>query len=102
MRLMDDTGKGDFTDAFSPVLHASGLRILLAIAPEIDMFTDDEDISQAFTQGELQPGDGYLGNLALSSNRKAVLKLDTKKVCAKLLRYTAVMISSLRTTVTIS
>jgi hypothetical protein len=24
------------------------------------MFTDHVDISQAFTQGELQPGDGYL------------------------------------------
>lgn len=67
MRLMDDTGKGDFTDAFSPVLHASGLRILLAIAPENDMFTDHVDISQAFTQGELQPDDGYLGNLYISA-----------------------------------
>ena len=67
MRLMDDTGKGDFTDACSPVLHASGLRILLAIAPENDMFTDHVDISQAFTQGELQPGDGYLGNLYISA-----------------------------------
>ncbi len=30
------TGKGDYTDAFSPVPHASGLRILLAIG-----FPDD-------------------------------------------------------------
>ena len=67
MRLMNDTGKGDFTDAFSPVLHTSGLRILLAIAPENDMFTDHVDISQAFTQRELQPDDGYLGNLYISS-----------------------------------
>ena len=49
MRLKDDTGKGDYTDAFSPVPHASGLRIILAIATENDMFTDHVDISQAFT-----------------------------------------------------
>jgi hypothetical protein len=35
----------------------------LAIATENDMFTDHVDISQAFTQGDLQPGDGYMGNL---------------------------------------
>jgi len=34
--------------------------MLLAIANENDMFTDHVDISQAFTQGKLQPGDGYL------------------------------------------
>ena len=67
MRLKDDTGKGDYTDAFSPVPHASGLRILLAIATENDMFTDHVDISQAFTQGDLQPGDGYMGTLYISA-----------------------------------
>ena len=49
MRLKNDTGKGDYTDAFSPVPHASGLRILLVIATENDMFTDYVDISQPFT-----------------------------------------------------
>ena len=67
MRLKDDTGKGDYTDAFSPVPHVSGLRILLAIATENDMYTDHVDISQAFTQGDLQPGDGYMGNLYISA-----------------------------------
>ena len=67
MRRKDATGKGDYTDAFSPVPHASGLRILLAIATENDMFTDHVDISQAFTQGDLQPGDGYMGNLYISA-----------------------------------
>jgi hypothetical protein len=67
MSLKDDTGKGDYTDAFSPVPHASGLRIFLAIATENDMFTDHVDISQAFTQGDLQPGDGYMGNLYISA-----------------------------------
>jgi hypothetical protein len=31
------------------------------------MFTDHVDISQAFTQGDLQPGDGYMGNLYISA-----------------------------------
>ena len=64
MKLKDETGKGYFTDAFSLVPHASGL---LAIATENDMFTNHVDISQAFTQGELQPGDGYVGNLYISA-----------------------------------
>jgi hypothetical protein len=67
MRLKDDTGKGVYTDAFSPVPHASGLRIFLAIATENDMFTDHVDISQAFIEGDLQPGDGYMRNLYISA-----------------------------------
>ena len=67
MRRKDATGKGDYTDAFSPVPHGSVLRILLAIATENDMYTDHVDISQAFTQGDLQPGDGYMGNLYISA-----------------------------------
>ena len=67
MRLKDDTGKGDYTDVFSPVPHASGLRILLAMATENDMFTDHVDISQAFTQDDLQLVDGYMGNLYIST-----------------------------------
>ena len=67
MRRKDATGKGDYTDAFSPVPHVSDLRILLAIATDNDMFTDHVDISQAFTQGDLQPGDGYMGNLYISA-----------------------------------
>ena len=31
------------------------------------MYTDHVDISQAFTQGDLQPGDGYMGNLYISA-----------------------------------
>ncbi len=64
MKLKDETGKGYFTDAFSLVPHASGL---LAIANENDMFTNHVDISQAFTQGELQLGNGYVGNLYISA-----------------------------------
>ena len=67
MRRKDAPGKGDYTDAFSPVSHASGLRILLAIATEKDMYTDHVDISQAFTQGDLQPGDDYMGKLYISA-----------------------------------
>ena len=67
MRLKDDTGKGDYTDAFNPLPHARVLLILLVIATENDMYTDHIDISQAFTQGDLQPGDGYMGNLYISA-----------------------------------
>ena len=49
MRLKDDTGKGDFTDAFSTMPQVSGLRILLVITTEYEMFTDHVDISQVFT-----------------------------------------------------
>ena len=56
MRLKDDTGKGDFTDAFTTMPQAIGLRILLVITTEYDTFTDHVDISQVFTQDELQPG----------------------------------------------
>jgi hypothetical protein len=67
MRRKDATGIGDYTDAFSPVTHASGLRILLVIATENDMFTDHVDISQAFTPGDLQSGDAYMGNVYISA-----------------------------------
>ena len=36
MKLKDNTGQVDFTDAFSPVPHSSGLRLLLGIATEND------------------------------------------------------------------
>ncbi len=67
MCLKDDTGKGDYMDAFSPIPHATDLRILLDITTENDMFTDHVDISQVFTQGDLQPGHGYMGNLYIST-----------------------------------
>jgi hypothetical protein len=49
------------------VSHTNGLRILLVIATENDMFTDHVDISQVFTEGDLQPGDGHVGNLYIST-----------------------------------
>jgi hypothetical protein len=67
MRLKDDAGKGDYTDAFTPVSYDSVLRILLVITTENDMFTDHVDISQAFMQGDLQPDDGHMVNLYISS-----------------------------------
>ena len=66
MHRKDTTGKGDYTDVFIPVPHTSGLRILLVITTENDMYTDHVDISPAFTEGDLHPGDGYMGNLYIS------------------------------------
>ena len=42
---------------------ASGLRTILSLATQLDMFTDHVDISQAFVQGELLPGDGHNGKV---------------------------------------
>ena len=67
MTKKDDSGVGDFEDAFSSVPHASGLRLLLAIATQHNMHTDHVDISQAFTQGELLPGDGQNGKVYISA-----------------------------------
>ena len=61
MTKKDESGTGDFEDAFSSVLHASGLRLLLVITTQHNMHTDHVDISQAFTQGELLDGDGQNG-----------------------------------------
>lgn len=66
MRKRDADGVGDFDDAFSPVPHASGFRLILSLATALNMFTDHVDISQAFTQGELLPGDGYMGKVYVS------------------------------------
>jgi hypothetical protein len=59
MTKKDDSGFGDFEDAFSSVPDASGLRLLLAaIATQHNMDTDHIDIFQVFAQGELLQGDG--------------------------------------------
>ncbi len=59
MHQKDEQGRGDFEDAFSPVPHASGFRMILALATQNNMHCDHVDISQAFAQGDLLPGDGY-------------------------------------------
>ena len=66
MHKKDEQGVGDFEDAFSPVPHASGFRTILALATQHDMHCDHVDISQAFVQGDLLPGDGYQGKVYIS------------------------------------
>jgi len=56
----------DYTDAFSPVPHASGFRTLVALAAANDMEMDQVDISQAFIQGDLLPGDGRRGRVFIA------------------------------------
>jgi Reverse transcriptase (RNA-dependent DNA polymerase) len=63
----DATGLGDFEDSFSSVPHASGLRIMMALATQHNMFMDHVDISQAFCQGDLLPGDGHNGKVYISA-----------------------------------
>ena len=67
MMKKDATGSGDFEDSFSSVPHASGLRIMLALATQHNMFMDHVDISQAFCQGDLLPGDGHNGKVYISA-----------------------------------
>ena len=67
MHRKDANGIGDFDDAFSPVPHASGFRTILSLATQHNMFCDHVDISQAFCQGELLPGDGQNGKVYISA-----------------------------------
>jgi hypothetical protein len=68
MHRKDEQGRGDFEDAFSPVPHASGFRMILALATQNNMHCDHVDISQAFVQGDfLFPGDGYNGKVYISA-----------------------------------
>ena len=46
MHRKDEQGRGDFEDAFSPVPHASGFRMILALATQNNMHCDHVDISQ--------------------------------------------------------
>jgi hypothetical protein len=55
MHRKDDQGRGDFEEAFSPVPHASGFHMILALATQNNMHCDHVDISQAFVQGDLLP-----------------------------------------------
>jgi len=67
MKRKNADGVGNYDDAFSPVPAASGFRTILSLATQLDMFTDHVDISQAFVQGELLPGDGHNGNVYISA-----------------------------------
>ena len=67
MKKKDASDSGDFEDSFSSVPHASGLRLMLPLATQHNMFTDHVDISQAFVQGDLLPGDGHNGKVYISA-----------------------------------
>ena len=64
MRRKGEDGVGD---AFSLVPAASGFRTILSLATQQNMLTDHVDISQAFVQGELLPGDGHNGKVHIFS-----------------------------------
>ena len=67
MRRKGEDSVSDYDDAFSPVLAASGIRTILSLATQHNMFMDHVNISQAFVQGELLPGDGHNGKVYISS-----------------------------------
>jgi len=63
MKRKNADGVRDYDDAFSPVPAAIRFRTILSLDTQLDMFTDHVDISQAFVQGDLLPGDGHNGNV---------------------------------------
>jgi len=67
MHRKDEDCVGDYDDAFSRVPAASGFCNILSLATQQNMFADHFDISQAFVQGELPPGDGHNGKVYISS-----------------------------------
>ena len=67
MRRKGEDGVGDYEDAFSPVPAASGFQTILSLTTQENMFMDHVDISQAFVQGELLPGDGHNEKVYISA-----------------------------------
>jgi len=67
MRRKGEDSVSDYTDVFSPVPAVSGFCTILSLAAQQNMFTDQVDISQAFVQGEILPGDGHNGKVYISS-----------------------------------
>ena len=67
MKLKSANGVGDYDETFSPLPAARGFRTILSLATQLEMFTDHVDISQAFVQGELLPGDGRNWNVYILS-----------------------------------
>jgi len=67
MKRKNADGVGDYDDTFNPVPATSGFRTILSLATQLDMFTDHVDISQAFVQGELLPGDGHNDKVYISA-----------------------------------
>ena len=52
---------------------------LFSVLLQLDMLTDHVDISQAFVQGELPPGDGRNGNVYIPSSLG--YEEDFKHIC---------------------
>jgi len=67
MRRKGDDSVSDYKDAFSPVPAAGRFHTILSLATQQNMFMDHVDISQAFVQGELLPGDCHNGKVYISS-----------------------------------
>ena len=67
MHRKGEDSVGDYDDTCSPLLATSGFRTILSLATQQNMFTGHVDISHAFVQGELLPGDGHNGKVYISS-----------------------------------
>jgi len=67
MHQKGEDNVGDYDATISPVPAASGLRTILSLVTQQNMFTNHVDISQAFVQEEILPGDGHNGKVYISS-----------------------------------
>jgi len=67
MHRKGEDGVSNYDDAFSPVPAARRFRTNLSLATQQNMLPDHVDISQAFVQGELLPGDGHNGKVYIFS-----------------------------------
>ena len=67
IRGKGEDGVGDYDDAFSPVPAASGFCTIFSLATQQNMFTDHVNVSEAFVQAELLPGDGNISKVYISS-----------------------------------
>ena len=63
MRQKGEDCGGYYNDAYRPILADSRFRTILSLATQQNMSTDHVDISQAFVQGELLPGDCHNGKV---------------------------------------
>ena len=63
IRWKGEDSVGDYDNVLSLVPAASGFSTILSLAIHLNLYTDHVDISQAFVQWELLPGDGHNGKV---------------------------------------
>ena len=70
MHRKDEQGVAISKTLSAPCHMLAGFASILALATQHNMHCDHVDISQAFVQGDLLPGDGYQGKVYISSAQR--------------------------------